>query len=120
MARFARLLPARQTITKLRIIILSLLALSVSLPARAEDPAAYPSHKIRMLLPYAAGGGGDVIGRLLADKMGKTLGQSVYIENHTGAAGTLGTQMVAAAANDGYSITIGGMTTHVLAPTVMV
>jgi tripartite-type tricarboxylate transporter receptor subunit TctC len=104
---------------KLRIITLSLLALlSAALPARAEDPAAYPTHKIRMLLPYAAGGGGDVIGRLLGDRMGKTLGQSVYIENHTGAAGTLGTQMVAASANDGYTITVGGMTTHVLAPAI--
>jgi tripartite-type tricarboxylate transporter receptor subunit TctC len=62
----------------LRTVTLSLLALlPAALTARAEDPAAYPSHKIRMLLPYAAGGGGDVIGRLLADKMGKTLGQSV-------------------------------------------
>jgi tripartite-type tricarboxylate transporter receptor subunit TctC len=86
----------------LRAATLSLvITFSAMLPARAEDPAAYPTHKIRMLLPYAAGGGGDVIGRLLGDRMGKTLGQSVYIENHTGAAGTLGTQMVAASANDG-------------------
>jgi tripartite-type tricarboxylate transporter receptor subunit TctC len=103
----------------LRAATLSLvITFSAMLPARAEDPAAYPTHKIRMLLPYAAGGGGDVIGRLLGDRMGKTLGQSVYIENHTGAAGTLGTQMVAASANDGYTITVGGMTTHVLAPAI--
>lgn len=103
----------------LRTITLSFLALlSAALPARAEDPAAYPTRKIKMLLPYAAGGGGDVVGRLLADKMGKTLGQTIYIENHTGAAGTLGTQMVAASPNDGYTITVGGMTTHVLAPAI--
>ena len=103
----------------LRTVTLSLLALlSAALPARAEDPAAYPTRKIRMLLPYAAGGGGDVVGRLLADKMGKTLGQSIYIENHTGAAGTLGTQLVATSPNDGYTITVGGMTTHVLAPAI--
>ena len=86
----------------LRTVTLSLLALlSANLPARAEDPAAYPTHKIRMLLPYAAGGGGDVIGRLLADRMGRTLGQSIYIENHTGAAGTLGTQQAASSPPDG-------------------
>jgi tripartite-type tricarboxylate transporter receptor subunit TctC len=69
-----------------------------------------------MLLPFAAGGGGDVIGRLLADKMGKRLGQTIYVENRTGAAGTIGTQMVATSPADGYTIMIGGMTTHVLAP----
>ena len=104
---------------KLRTVTLSLLALLVgTLPTRSEDPAAYPSHKIRMLLPFAAGGGGDVIGRLLADKMGAKLGQTIFIENRTGAAGTIGTQQAAAAPPDGYTITIGGMTTHVLAPAI--
>jgi tripartite-type tricarboxylate transporter receptor subunit TctC len=69
-----------------------------------------------MLLPFAAGGGGDVIGRLLADKMGKRLGQIIFIENRTGAAGTIGAQQAATSPPDGYTITIGGMTTHVLAP----
>ena len=69
-----------------------------------------------MLLPFAAGGGGDVIGRLLADKMGKRLGQTIFVENRTGAAGTIGTQKVATSPADGYTIMIGGMTTHVLAP----
>ncbi|MDF0578748.1 Bug family tripartite tricarboxylate transporter substrate binding protein [Bradyrhizobium yuanmingense] len=116
MASHARLLPA-PTIAALRIVT-SLLILSAAASARAEDAAAYPTRKIRMLLPYAAGGGGDVVGRLLAERMGKTLGQSIYIENHTGAAGTIGTQMVATSANDGYTITVGGMTTHVLAPAI--
>jgi len=61
MALFARLSPAREALIKLHTVALSLLILSsAALPARAEDPAAYPTHKIRMLLPYAAGGGGDV------------------------------------------------------------
>ncbi len=98
-------------------VILSLLALlAATLPARSQDSADYPSRKIRMLLPYSAGGGGDVLGRLLADNMGKRLGQTIFIENRTGAAGTIGTQQVAASPPDGYTITIGGMTTHVLAP----
>ena len=104
---------------KLSTVTLSLFAsLIMAAPAAAEDPASYPTRKIRMLLPYAAGGGGDVVGRLLADSMGKALGQSIYVENHTGAAGTLGTKMVATSANDGYTITLGGMTTHVLAPAI--
>jgi tripartite-type tricarboxylate transporter receptor subunit TctC len=102
---------------KLRTMMLSLLTLLlVTIPARAEDAADYPSRKIRMLLPFAAGGGGDVIGRLLADKMGKHLGQTIFIENRTGAAGTIGAQQAATSPPDGYTITIGGMTTHVLAP----
>ncbi len=102
-----------------RTIMLTLLALALAMiPARAEDTADYPSRKIRMLLPFAAGGGGDVIGRLLSDRMGKRLGQTIFIENRTGAAGTIGTQQVAAAPADGYTITIGGMTTHVLAPAI--
>ena len=102
---------------KFRTIMLSLLTLVlVTIPARAEDATDYPSRKIRMLLPFAAGGGGDVIGRLLADKMGKRLGQTIFIENRTGAAGTIGAQQAATSPPDGYTITIGGMTTHVLAP----
>src|SRR6266850_304817 len=104
---------------KLRAIMLSLLALaSAACSAQAEDAADYPSKKIKMLLPFGAGGGGDVLGRLLADRMGKRLGQTIFIENRTGAAGTIGAQQAATAAADGYTITIGGMTTHVLAPAV--
>ncbi len=59
---------------KLRAIMLSLLALaSVACSAHAEDAADYPSKKIKMLLPFGAGGGGDVLGRLLADRMGNRL-----------------------------------------------
>jgi tripartite-type tricarboxylate transporter receptor subunit TctC len=102
---------------KLRAMVLSLLALaSVACSAHAEEAADYPSKKIKMLLPFGAGGGGDVLGRLLADRMGNRLGQTIYVENRTGAAGTIGAQLAATSPPDGYTITIGGMTTHVLAP----
>ena len=104
---------------KLCAMMLSLLTLaSVACSARAEDAADYPSKKIKMLLPFGAGGGGDVLGRLLADRMGSRLGQTIYVENRTGAAGTIGAQLAATSPPDGYTITIGGMTTHVLAPAV--
>lgn len=100
-------------------IALSLLALATAVTSvRAEEAHDYPSRKIRMLLPFAAGGGGDVLGRLLADRMGKRLGQTIFVENRTGAAGTIGAQQAATSPPDGYTITIGGMTTHVLAPAV--
>jgi tripartite-type tricarboxylate transporter receptor subunit TctC len=104
---------------EMRAILLALLALApATSSARAEDATDYPSRKIKMLLPFAAGGGGDVLGRLLADRMGKRLGQTIYVENRTGAAGTIGTQQAATSPADGYTIMIGGMTTHVLAPAV--
>jgi len=104
---------------KLRAIMLSLLAFAaVACSARAEDATDYPSRKIKMLLPFGAGGGGDVLGRLLADRMGNRLGQTIYVENRTGAAGTIGAQQAATSPPNGYTITIGGMTTHVLAPAV--
>ncbi|ARU06638.1 twin-arginine translocation pathway signal [Comamonas serinivorans] len=93
----------------------SLLALA-SWPALAQD---YPSRPVRLIAPYAAGNGADVIARLLADGLGKQLKQTVYVENRSGASGAIGTQVLAAAAPDGYSISLGGMTTHTLAPIVL-
>ena len=63
---------------------------SVACSAHAEDAADYPPRRSRCLLPFGAGGGGDVLGRLLADRMGNRLGQTIYVENRTGAAGTIG------------------------------
>ena len=92
---------------KLRAIMLSLLAFAaVACSARAEDATDYPSRKIKMLLPFGAGGGGDVLGRLLADRMGNRLGQTIYVENRTGAAGTIGAQQAATSPPDGYTITL--------------
>ncbi|WP_084085234.1 Bug family tripartite tricarboxylate transporter substrate binding protein [Cupriavidus sp. USMAA2-4] len=87
-------------------------------PAAAAGTAGYPERPIRMLLPFAAGGGGDILGRLLAERFALQLKQPVVVENRPGAAGTIGTHAVATAAPDGYTIMIGGMSTHPLAPAV--
>jgi tripartite-type tricarboxylate transporter receptor subunit TctC len=87
--------------------------------AAAQPVAAtadYPSKPVHLLLPFSAGGGGDVLGRLLADRMGKRLNQPFVVDNKPGAAGTIGTHTVATSPADGYTITIGGMSTHTLAP----
>lgn len=83
--------------------------------AHADD---YPNRPIRMLLPFSAGGGGDTLGRILAERFAAELKQPVIVENKPGAGGTIGIAMVARAAPDGYTITIGGMTTHILSPSV--
>ena len=93
---------------------LSVVALVAS--AQSAPPASYPTKPIHLLLPFSAGGGGDVLGRLLADRMGKRLNESIFVDNKPGAAGTIGTNVVAMSAPDGYTIMIGGMSTHTLAP----
>lgn len=97
------------------ILAATLLAVAAS-AAGAADAGGYPDRPIRMLLPFSAGGGGDILGRFLAERFAAHLKQPVVVENKPGAAGTIGTQAGAAAAPDGYTIMIGGMSTHQLAP----
>ena len=78
----------------------------------------YPSRPIKLLLPLSAGSGGDAIGRMLAESMAKKLGGSIYVDNKVGAGGTIGAAQAAKSANDGYTITMGGMTSHIIAPAV--
>ena len=78
---------------------------------RAET---YPSRPITLIVPFAAGGPTDVLARILAEHMRTTLGQTVVIENVTGASGTIAGMRAARAAPDGYTITIGHWGTHVL------
>jgi tripartite-type tricarboxylate transporter receptor subunit TctC len=81
-------------------------------PALAQS---YPDRPIRIVIPFAAGGPNDLLGRPLAEKMSEALGQPFVIENRGGAAGSLGTQFVAKAAPDGYTMlmTTGSITGNV-------
>jgi tripartite-type tricarboxylate transporter receptor subunit TctC len=80
--------------------------------------AAYPERPITLLVPFAAGGPTDVVARIAADHMSRTLGQQIVVENVTGAGGTTGTARCAQANPDGYSIMMGHMGTHGAAPAV--
>ncbi|MCW0236005.1 MAG: tripartite tricarboxylate transporter substrate binding protein [Ferrovibrio sp.] len=68
---------------------------------------SYPAKPIKLILPYAAGGGPDVLTRVFADKMGEVLGQRVVIDNRVGAGGILAGQIAAQAPPDGYTILLG-------------
>ena len=81
-------------------------------PAGAQT---YPARSITMIVPFAAGGPTDVVARIVAAHMARTLGQSIIIENVVGAGGTTATIRAARAANDGYSLITGHMGTHAAA-----
>jgi tripartite-type tricarboxylate transporter receptor subunit TctC len=90
---------------KLLSLALTLLAgASLVNPCNAAGAEAFPSKPLVMIVPYAAGGTGDVLGRVLAREMSKTLGQQVVVELHPGAGGNVGAQYVAKVASaDGYT-----------------
>ena len=80
-------------------------ALAGAMPAQAQDK--WPSKSITVIVPFAAGGNADVLGRIFADKLSQRLGQSVVIENRAGAGGNTGVAATAKAAPDGYTIGVG-------------
>ena len=81
----------------------------------AAAPAqVYPSRPITMVVPFAAGGPVDTVARILSEPMRATLGQSIIVENVTGAAGSIGVGRVARATPDGYTLSIGHWSTHVV------
>ena len=91
----------------------SLAAVLVAAPGAADT---YPSRPITIVVPFPPGGGSDVVARIVAERMGRVLGQSLVIENVGGAGGTIGSARVAAAAPDGYTLLAGSMGSHVAAP----
>jgi tripartite-type tricarboxylate transporter receptor subunit TctC len=101
---------------KVRLPVLALLAAVAAVSvASAQD---YPSRTITLVVPYAAGGGNDVMARMVAEKMSRTLGQQIVIENRGGAGGSIATRAVAKAAPDGYTLVIGGTGTLAVNPTL--
>jgi tripartite-type tricarboxylate transporter receptor subunit TctC len=98
--------------------IIAGLLLAASLLAGNADAETYPSKQITMVVPFTAGGPTDTLARILTERMGRTLGQTVIVDNITGAAGTIGTTRVARAAPDGYTIMIGHWSTHVVNPAI--
>jgi len=84
----------------------------ISIGTAAAEP--YPSRTITMVVPFAAGGPTDTVARIIGERMGRALGQTIIIENVTGAAGSIGVGRVARAAPDGYTLSIGHWSTHVV------
>jgi tripartite-type tricarboxylate transporter receptor subunit TctC len=78
--------------------------------------AQFPSHAIRLIVPFPPAGATDIVGRIVAQKLGERLGQPVVVENRPGAGGSLGSELAAKSAPDGYTILIATTSTHSIGP----
>jgi len=96
----------------------SILSGTALLLAAQPAQAAYPDHAIRVIVPYNAGGGTDVLSRAVAAGIGKELKATVVVENRPGASGMIGTDLVARAAPDGYTLVMTASDTHTINPHV--
>ena len=97
----------------LRAIFVFAFSVTLILPAAAQESAdSWPSRPITLIAPFAAGGGNDVLGRIIAQPLGEILKQPVVIENVAGAGGMTGSNRVAKAAPDGYTAGLGSVGSH--------
>mgnify|MGYP003344488485 FL=1 len=87
-----------------RALQLFITALLCAMSTGALAQPAYPDRPVRLLVPFAPGGGTDIVGRVVAQHMSGVLGQSVVVDNRPGAGGSLGEEMMARATPDGYTI----------------
>src|SRR5688572_16649989 len=85
--------------------LLAAIALSgIGITAEAQP---YPNRPVRMIVPFASGGGSDTVGRVIAQALSASLGQGFVVENRTGAGGAIGADAVAKSAPDGYTLLLG-------------
>lgn len=85
-------------------------------PAAGAD--AFPSHTVKLVVPFPPGGSLDIVGREIAQKLTEAWGQSVVVENKPGAGGNIGADFVAKSAPDGYTVVMGALSTHAVNPTL--
>src|SRR5436305_15054296 len=100
--------------TRLTWLLLPTLALAIGGPAVAQDK--YPSKPVKIVVPYAPGGGTDITARLFGDQMKNSLGQQFVVENKPGAFGILAIEEMARAKPDGYTLMIGNVSTNAITP----
>src|SRR5688572_17939477 len=89
--------------------------LACSFAGGALAQGTYPSKPVRLIVAFPPGGSTDIIARLVGQKLGEKLGQQIVVDNRGGAGGTIGTEIAARANPDGYTLTMGTTSTHVIA-----
>jgi tripartite-type tricarboxylate transporter receptor subunit TctC len=104
----------------MRLLPCTLLAgvLLAILPAAAIAQGAYPTKPVRLIVAFPPGGSTDIIARLVGQKLSERVGQQVVVDNRGGAGGTIGTDIAAKSTADGYTLTMGTTSTHVIAPAI--
>src|ERR1043165_5514731 len=95
-------------------LLLSALTLAIGGPAAAQDK--YPSKPVKIIVPYAPGGGTDITARLFGDHMKNSLGQQFVVENKSGAFGILAIEEMARSKPDGYTLMVGNVSTNAITP----
>ena len=98
-----------------RACLVALVAITVPLAAAAQD---YPTRPVALVSPFPPGGSVSLVARIVAEKMGETLGQSIVVENRGGAGGTIGARSVAKSPPDGYTLLLGYTGTLAIGPTM--
>ena len=79
---------------------------------------SYPDRPVRIIIPFPPGGATDTLARVVSLKMGKTLGQTLIVENRAGATGAIGSDAIAKAVPDGYNLLLATSLTHAIAPAI--
>ncbi len=101
-----------------RTLVALMLVSGTALGPQRAAPQSYPTRPVTMIVPFAAGGSTDSVARIVADGMGKSLGQSVIIENIGGGSGSIGVDKAVRATPDGYSICLGSWASNVVAAAI--
>jgi tripartite-type tricarboxylate transporter receptor subunit TctC len=104
---------------KLRLFAAALLAALSAAALAAQKDSAYPERPIRLIVAFEPGGSTDIIARIVGVRLAERLGQQVVVDNRGGAGGTIGTELAARAPADGYTLTMGTTSTHVIAPVAL-
>jgi len=93
-----------------------LLLLCLAVLAAFAHAVDYPAKPIRLIVPFAPGGGNDTVARLIGDALGKRLGQPIVVDNRAGAGGVVGAEAAAKSPADGYTLFLGGVGSHAINP----
>src|SRR6266404_4694028 len=93
---------------------------ALAAPAIARADARYPDRTIRLIVPFPAGGATDIVGRMFAEKLTHQFGQTVIVDNKSGASGSIGAMEVKNAKPDGYTFLFATSSTHAINPTAFV